>query len=172
MNVFEIFELEPCPWVDEELLKARFKELAARCHPDCGGAKEDFEILNKAYGVLSSPAQTLRHYLEVKGLEYDPRGVVGNELMDLFVMVGGLLQEADGFIRKQETASSALAKALLEPQSMALQEQLSQLIDAVVQAEQQQRAALANGDLAQIARNLAFLEKWRSQLRQRFAGLF
>lgn len=172
MNAFAQFEIEPSPWVDEALLKTRFKELAARCHPDLGGDKESFEKLNKAYLLLGSPAQTLRHYLEVMGMEYDPRGTVGNELMDLFMQVGGLVQEADGFIRKKQAASSVLAKALLEGQSMELQENIAACIDTVEQAELRQKEAIGKQDMAQIARNLAFLEKWRVQLRQRFASLF
>lgn len=114
--------------------------------------------------------------MEHEGVAYDARGAVSNDLMDLFMLVGSLVQEADSFIRKKSAASSILAKALLEGESMELQDKLSELI-ATIESNQSRITAsfsvpIDDSDLPQTARNLSFLEKWQAQLQQRYGSLF
>jgi DnaJ-domain-containing protein 1 len=176
MNPFETFSLEPSLSLDLDSLKALYQDLAASNHPDSGGDKAAFEKINQDYAVLKSPSKRLGAYMEAKEIEHDSRGAVSNDLMDLFMQVGSLVQNADAFIRKKSAATSILAKALLEGESMEMQEQLSELI-ATIEEKQETitesfSGALENTELPQLARNLAFLEKWQAQLQQRYGALF
>ena len=176
MNAFETFSLEPTLVIDLEHLKESYKSLAAKHHPDSGGDIAQFEQLNEHFAILQSPAKRLTAFMEAQDISYDPRGAVSNDLMDLFMQVGQLIQEADSFLRKKAATTSALGKALLESQSMELQESLSERISNI-EAEHDKLTQSLNSDtplsdLPQVARNLAFLEKWQAQLRQRYAALF
>ena len=114
--------------------------------------------------------------MQVNGVEHNPRGAVSNDLMDLFMQVGALLQETDAFIRKKSLASSFLAKALLEGESMETQDKLSELL-VIIETQQETITARFSQNieldtLPQLSRNLAFLEKWQAQLQQRYGSLF
>lgn len=176
MNAFDTFSLEPHLAIDLDRLKVLYQNLAAANHPDSGGNKTEFERINQDYQTLLSPAKRLKTFMETKGIEHDSRGAVSNDLMDLFMQVGSLVQEADSFIRKKSAATSVLAKALLEGESMELQDKLSELI-AKIEAQQETITQVLSTEfpydqLPQIARNLAFLEKWQAQLQQRYGALF
>lgn len=176
MNPFAIFHIAPSVRIERENLEASYKSLLAEHHPDQGGDKGTFDQVNQAYQILSSPAKRLKSYLEQEGIPHDPRGTVGNELMDLFMQVASLVQSTEAFIRKKNAAQSALAKALLEPESMATQSKISKLINEIETAESVQLTSLEGqltpAQISQIARNLAFLEKWRAQLQQLYGSLF
>jgi hypothetical protein len=97
--------------------------------------------------------------------------------MDFFIPIGELIQQVDQHLRQLNEASSALTKAMLAPKSMELQEQIETWISKLEIAERGIEDRLASlkvgNDGVQVAvRDLAFLFKWRSQLRERFAGLF
>ena len=55
MNYYEI--LQVCPDASEEVIKAAYKALVKKYHPDNGGAggTEKIQIINEAYNVLSDP---------------------------------------------------------------------------------------------------------------------
>lgn len=173
---FDTFGLSPVLSLDTNSLRDTYHKLAAQNHPDQGGDKEVFDSINRDYQILQTPSKRLKLYMEIFQVEYDPRGSVSNPLIDLFMQVGSLLQTADAFTRKKSSAHSALAKALLENQSIEIQDQLSLLITEV---ESQQNVILTNLSpppplpmLPQTTRDLAFLEKWHAQLQHAYAGLF
>lgn len=176
MNAFETFSLEPSLGLDLESLRRLYQELAAQNHPDSGGDQSSFERINQHYAELKSPANRLKLYMEACNIQHDPRGAVSNDLMDLFMQVGALLQSSDAFLRKKSKASSALAKALLEAESMETQQQLSDLLAVVEQKVEALTHSfsqdLADDSLPSLARNLSFLEKWQAQLQQRYGSLF
>lgn len=176
MNAFEVFEIAPSAVVDGEWLGGRYRELASEAHPDAGGDKARFEEVGKAYEVLRSASGCARHFMEVRGVPYDSRGSVGAELMDLFMVVGDVLQRVDGFLRRKEGTASALGRALLEGESMEMQELLEETQGRVEAAEGELVRRLGDGvddgELGQVVRDLAFLEKWRGQLRSRYGELF
>lgn len=176
MNAFDTFSLTPTLELDLNNLREVYQKLAAENHPDNGGDKTQFEKINLDYAILRSPSKRLKAFMEHEGVAYDARGAVSNDLMDLFMLVGSLVQEADSFIRKKSAASSILAKALLEGESMELQDKLSELI-ATIESNQSRITAsfsvpIDDSDLPQTARNLSFLEKWQAQLQQRYGSLF
>lgn len=176
MNPFGTFSLAPSLTLDLDKLREVYQDLAAKNHPDNNGDKAQFDEINKAYATLQAPSKRLKAYMDVYAIEHDSRGAVSNDLMDLFMQVGSLVQEADSFIRKKSAAASALAKALLEGQSMDLQDKLSELIASIESSQSRITelldSATPHSDLPQIARNLAFLEKWQAQLQQRYGSLF
>ncbi len=176
MNAFDTFSLSPALVLDLDELRQVYQNLAAQNHPDKGGDKKLFEKINLDYAILRSPAKRIKAIMDHQGIEYDTRGAVSNDLMDLFMLVGALIQEADAFLRKKSAATSILAKALLEAESMELQDKLSEHI-ATIESNQSQiterfATPIDKSELPQIARNLSFLEKWQAQLQQRYGSLF
>ena len=176
MNAFDTFSLTPALVLDLDNLREIYQKLAAENHPDNDGDKSQFEKINLDYTTLRSPAKRIKAYMDHGGIPYDARGAVSNDLMDLFMQVGSLIQEADAFIRKKSTATSSLAKALLEAESMEIQDKLSELI-STIESNQSQiterfSSPIDNSNLPQVARNLSFLEKWQAQLQQRYGSLF
>jgi curved DNA-binding protein CbpA len=179
-NAFEIMGVAVVLGLSEEELREKFREAGKRLHPDAGGAEGDFAALREAYALLSSPAQRLRLWLELRGAAGEIRGSIDTGLMDLFSEVGTATQRAEALIRKREDAKSALAKALLEHETHSCREAVAALISNVegkIAAEcadfpEFEKAAEIDAELAwQHVRSLTFLEKWKTSLRSSFARI-
>ncbi|NQW99535.1 hypothetical protein HQ447_02665, partial [bacterium] len=89
-------------------------------------------------------------------------------------------QQADSLIRKREEAKSVLVRAMLEGETQVCRETVEKAIarvEALIAGECSpfgEWENSANPDVAAIskaARNLAFLEKWRTALRGCFGRL-
>jgi len=181
-NHFNALDLPEQAALEEEQIKEAFQALAATAHPDQGGDEATFKALNTAYQTLLNPTTRLRHLLETHDVSFDARGQVDSALMDQFMPVGDLIQRTDAHLRDLETAASALSKALLTPKTMELQEAIEKQINSLDTLQSSQFESLANysGENIQdcadaagtTARNLAFLDKWKAQLRERYAQLF
>jgi curved DNA-binding protein CbpA len=177
MDAFAELGLERRLAVSGEEIREAFREAGKRRHPDAGGEAEDFSKLQEAERILSDPGARLRHWLRLEGVEGEMRGAVSAGLMDVFGKIGGALQEADALIRERERASSALAKAMLEGRTQACREKL-EACQALLEIESDGRTGdlplveegLADGWV--LARELAFLGKWKAQVRERFAALW
>lgn len=161
-------------------LAAAFREAGAKVHPDAGGADEEFASLRKAMDILASPSKRLRHWLELRGCEIDPRGAVDHALMDLFAEVGGVTQRAEEVVRKRAATRSALALAMLEAPAQACREEVEASVARVEHAISREMAGFAalesaeevDADkLSRTIRNLAFLEKWKASLRAAYSRL-
>jgi curved DNA-binding protein CbpA len=181
-DAFEVLGIEPLLSIDEDLLRQRYQQLSKTRHPDANGSEAAFRELNEAYELLRSPSARLRHWLAIGGVEGDPRGAIGGDLLALFGTVGEALQHADGFLKRREAARTALSKALLEREATLRREQIQcaqAQVDGLI-AQQIECFARIDSDGQQMAaeeawtlsRNLQFLEKWRGQLRERFGALF
>ena len=111
--------------------------------------------------------------MELEGIHYDKRGTVSDHLMDLFMSTAQILQDTDTFLRKKSATTSALGLALIEGESQQLQEDIGKQIDSI---ETEKSATLEKAteteNLSNVARDLAFLEKWQAQLKERYARLF
>src|SRR6185295_4491387 len=93
------------PWLDPELLKAKFLTLSSKLHPDRTNntseaeksiVTERYSALNAAYDCLREPKRRLRHLLELeRGAK--PAGVqtIPAEMMNLSGEVARLCREAD-----------------------------------------------------------------------------
>lgn len=177
MDAFEVMGVGRGLVFSEEELRQAFREAGKREHPDAGGDDEGFAELQRAFGILSSPSRRLRHWLELRGIGVDDRGSVGDGVTGLFGVVGGVLQEASEIERKRGAAASALARAMLEAEVLRSREALEEVIgrvDGAIAAECGRFPELeaAPGEHAgSSVRTLAFLEKWRSELRACYAKL-
>ena len=175
---FDTLGLPPRLALDEEELRAAFREAGRTRHPDHGGSMEEFAAIQAAFARLSSPSQRLGVWLARQGDTPSPRGPIDPALADLFQDIGTQLQRTDILLRKRAESRSALARALTEPEANHCREAISALITRVLASIHEHTRSFptleAHPDpdrAATLARSLAFLEKWRDQLRDRFARL-
>ena len=111
------------PWLDAEVLKARFLPLSAAVHPDRvhsaseaekAAANTRYAELNAAYNTLREPRDRLLHLLELeaggkpKDVQRIPPGT-----MDLFVEVGQTCRDTDEFLKRKSTSDSPMVKLRL-----------------------------------------------------------
>lgn len=175
---FSVLGFPRSPWLDAEQLKERFHRLGALHHPDAPeGSSEAFAAANAAWQVLREPAGCLRHFLELKhpGALADAAKIPPG-LADLFMDIAAFRESAQKFLAKRADASSPLAKALLEPERIAIRTGLEALA-ANVEARTTQAIAsvrLSDATPAQLATalsSLVFLGKWAAQLAELRLGL-
>jgi curved DNA-binding protein CbpA len=180
MDAFEKLGLGLRLVISAEELGAAYREAGKAAHPDAGGGEGAFAALREAMAVVSSPSRRLRAWLEIQGASVDLRGTIESGLMDFFSEVGAVTQQAESVIRKREEAKSALVRAMLEGETQVAREAVESAISRVEErigegcatfpaletaAEPDEAAA------SQTARNLAFLEKWRVNLRALYSRL-
>ncbi|BCU76164.1 DnaJ domain-containing protein [Luteolibacter sp. LG18] len=179
MDAFETLGIPRALAISEEELRAAFREAGKRVHPDAGGSEADFALVQQAFATLASASKRLKHWLTLRGEAGDDRGVIAPELMDLFGQVGTVMQRADAIVRKRGEARSALVLAMLEGETQSCREAVEAAIssvDAALAVETAVFPAIETGEVsaaqaARHVRNLAFLEKWRANLQERFARL-
>lgn len=177
MDPFTRLGVEKRLTLTEEELREAFRAAGKAQHPDAGGSNEDFSKLQEAFQLLCSPSKRLRAWLAANEISGEERGSISADLVDLFGVVGGVLQRADALTKKRNATLSALTKAMLEPQVQEAREELEvalEKVSAAFQAQEQSFAVIENGaaDPWRTLRDLAFLEKWRAELKNRFAGLW
>ena len=172
------------PWLDLESLKEHFHRQTAKHHPDVSGGEDDghFAALNAAYAVLRDPASRLRRLLELEAPErLAPSREIPPALADLFMGIAGFRQALDVFRKKEAASSSALARALLAGERLALSHQgdavrasLESAYDIAIEALRAIDADWAKDPrpsdtlerLAALYHHCAYLSKWRSQLTE------
>jgi len=108
------------PWLDPETLKTKFLDLSARVHPDrvhhASAAEKQaaharYTDLNTAYNCLREPRDRLRHLIELEiGTRPADIQQIPQDLVDLFMEVSRLSQEADSTLKDQAALSSPLLK--------------------------------------------------------------
>lgn len=179
-DLFAVFGEQPHPWLEPEVLKAKYHELSALHHPDVAGATADFSEINRAFQTLSDPAARLRHLLDLFSPGETPRTQpVPPGIAAFFTQVSEARQAVDTFLKKQAAATSPLAKALLSTEQYRAQELLEQtiaalsakqesLIDEVRESDavwlKDRPAALAR--LAALWQSLSYTVKWLAILRE------
>lgn len=153
---------------DADEVRRRFDELSRERHPDSGGDAAAFQRLNEASAILLSPARRLRHLVELHSPGTRLEGPMAPELIDLFGRLAPDLQAAQALVARRERAASALSRALLLEEELAVRERLEEHAAQLQQRLQQvenRAAALPPGELAEPAREAAFLERWQAQVR-------
>lgn len=111
------------PWLEPELLKAKYLKFAAEAHPDKqhnsnkaekSHANRHYAELNAAYNCLVEPKSRLRHLLELE-LGAKPKDVeqIPATLADLFAEVATTCREADTFLAEKGKATSPLLQVQL-----------------------------------------------------------
>jgi curved DNA-binding protein CbpA len=180
MNAFETLGIGPRLAISDEAVRDAFREAGKLSHPDAGGAPDSFAKLREALDIVASPSRRLRHWLELRGITIDSRGVVAASVMDLFAEIGEVSQRAETLIRRREEAKSALGRALLESETQSCREAVEHAITIIESAIGRETArfpdyendATAEIEAAAVSvRNLTFLEKWRLTLRGLYSRL-
>lgn len=109
------------PWIDPEVLKARFVALAAEAHPDRThnhpqgereAANQHYADLNAAYHCLREPKDRLAHLLELeRGSKPEQVQNIPAGTADLFVEVSRVCREADVLVDGKSKLNSPVLKA-------------------------------------------------------------
>ncbi|MCU0752401.1 MAG: hypothetical protein MUF86_09670 [Akkermansiaceae bacterium] len=180
MNAFETLGLAPRLAITDEAVRDAFREAGKLAHPDAGGAMDSFARLREAFDTVASPSRRLRHWLELRGITPESRGVVAAAVMDLFAEIGVVSQRAETLIRRRDEAKSALGRAILEAETQACREAVERAIAIVEAAIGRETSCFPDYErdpqdeietAVAAVRNLAFLEKWRHTLRDLFSRL-
>lgn len=181
-DAYATLGLERSLVLDGSLLESAWRELSKAHHPDQStGDTERSATLNRAHETLRSPSARLRHWLELRDVEIGRQAAIEPALMDLFSEIGPLLQDADEILRKRQSTSSSLARALLAESEMAIQRRLQSLLgrlqgeltstqDRFPPLETAVDSGNASEAIATLAR-LGFLEKWQRQVQERLMNL-
>jgi DnaJ-domain-containing protein 1 len=185
------------PWLDPNRLKDKFLVFSAQVHPDrvhqAGGAEkaaaqERYALLNGAYQCLRDPKERLKHLLELeRGAKPPELQEIPQELMDLFLKVGSLSRQVDGFLGQSPQITSPLLHVRQLERSQEWLDQL-RVLQSVVQSRYDQLleeikavdAAWEAGEggntsargtglkrLEEIYRLLGYFGRWLGQLRER-----
>ncbi len=175
-NYFKLLNIEQNIHIDQDTLAKNHQKIAAEHHPDNpknNNGDTQYQNINRAYKTLKSPSKRLIHIIELTGMPFEKRGKVSDHLLDLFMSTAQILQESDAIIKKKSATTSYLVKALLESETQITQELISKQIEII---EKETTSALnkakETNNLTNSARDLAFLEKWQAQLKERYASLF
>jgi DnaJ-domain-containing protein 1 len=125
------------PWLDPDLLKAKFLQLSTQAHPDRVhesaeaermAAAEHFSALNTAYQCLRVPKDRLLHLLALERTEKPPLiQEMPPELMEGFMRVGDLCRSVDRFLADREAITSPLVRVQWFEKGMEWSDQLSAL---------------------------------------------
>ncbi|MBL9138076.1 MAG: hypothetical protein JNK85_19570 [Verrucomicrobiales bacterium] len=191
------------PWLDAAALKAKFLERSGTAHPDRfhSGSEADRESasqryaeLNAAYQGLREPRSRLLHLLELelgsrpKDIQRLPAGT-----MDLFVEVGQLCRDVDGFLERRRAVTSPMLKVRWFAQGLewteklqALQGKVNALVatldeelrsmnplweNAAADDVEKRRSSLPLTRLEEIYRVLSYAARWTEQVQERSVQL-
>lgn len=184
-NAFTLLTMPPVAALDEESLQAAYFSATREAHPDQAGGDAVLSAdLNAALETLKSPVTRLKHLIEQYSNTAWRAVPLDAGMMGLFEKLGPLLQTSAAFLKKKQGATTALTKALLANEEMRLRESLEELgvqIDDAWQAIESQLSAfderVTSGDstvwaeLQGVQARLAYLSKWRAQIRETLLGL-
>ena len=185
------------PWLDPDALRRKFLSLSAAVHPDKvqfsvtsprADASRQFAELNAAYNCLREPKERLRHLL---GLELGSRPKdlqqIPSDLADLFMEIGALCKQVDGFLAEKARTSSLLLRAQMFERGQewvtrltATQGKVNERHNAIIaQLQSLDSKWMANTavrsellpQLEEVWRLLGFFTRWSSQLQERLAQI-
>lgn len=186
-DAFAIFSLPRSAALDSATLQAAYAALSRSAHPDHGGSEVEAAAVNAAYETLRLPEKRLKHLMELAAPEEAKawRAVPLDEsMMAVFMDLGSALEASAKLLEKKSRTSSALAKALLTNEEMALRDRLETLGLGLEERKTRMEAEfhkfderLSSGDetvwkgLAATQARLAYLAKWQTQIRERLLAL-
>ncbi|OYW76958.1 MAG: hypothetical protein B7Z37_06475 [Verrucomicrobia bacterium 12-59-8] len=183
-NAFALLGLPRIAALDAEALQQAWLAASRSAHPDQpGGDAARAAEINSAYETLQAPEKRLKHLLDLHAVPW--RTVpIDDAMMALFSRLGPVLQNVAAFLKRKQSATSALAKALLSPDEMRLREQLETLgtkLDAertalladlpAFDARLSAGDATALADLQILQARLAYFGKWQAQVREALLSL-
>jgi curved DNA-binding protein CbpA len=134
-DYFALLDEPRRPWLDPEVLKAKFHSLTATIHPDRVHhatepekqvANQRYAELNAAYQCLREPKERLRHLLELeRGNQVEDVQKISPGTMDLFVKISQLCRQTDAFLAEKASVTSPMLKVRLFESGMALADKLN-----------------------------------------------
>jgi DnaJ-domain-containing protein 1 len=173
-DAFAELGFERRPWTDPDRLQARYHELARLRHPDAsGGDPAPLARLNESRSILIDPAVRIRHLL---ALEW-PDAKCPEKFQpdfDLFSRIGHVTRRAEDLAEKQESARSPLAAAVVRAQAQTALNELAEnaqtldvrlrALEASLREIDSRWPQVAADELARMADEFAFLQKWRKSI--------
>ena len=137
-DYFALLDEPRRPWLDPEVLKAKFHTLTATVHPDRvhratepgkQEANQRYAELNAAYQCLREPKERLHHLLELeRGNKVEDVQKISPGTMDLFMEISQFCRETDAFLAEKARVTSPLLKVQLFETAMALTDRLNLLL--------------------------------------------
>lgn len=183
-NAFALLGLPRAAALDANALQKAWLEASRTTHPDQpGGDAARAAEVNSAYETLQAPEKRLKHLLELHQVPW--RTIpIDDGMMALFAKLGPVLQSVAAFLKRKQSATSALSRALLAPEEMRLREQLEEIGTTL---DSERTALLENlpafdtqlaagetkalNDLQILQARLAYLGKWQAQVREALMSL-
>ena len=142
----------------------------------------NFSQINEAWKILSDPILRIQHLIQnelPKDLTVPSTNAIPKRLAPFFAVVANLLQTISNLREKLQKTQSNITKALLHTQleesKNSITSTLTQLDELWIQCEGQLQSAQLNWEtrtnelwinLTTICSEMAYLQKWRSQLRE------
>lgn len=163
-NYFQLFDLSERYELDENLLRATYRELQRKTHPDkFAGASQQEQLLavqyaatiNDAYDVLTSPLKRAIYMLKLKGVELD---VQQSASMD----PAFLMQQMELREELEQAPQAADPEAALEAVSEHLERELEVLQRDFVAQINAQESGLA--EAADSVNKMQFLVKVQTEV--------
>jgi hypothetical protein len=118
-DYFALFGEARRPWLESEKLKEKYYALSRAAAPEAE--------LNQAFRVLSDPKLRLHHLLNLEGADLTAGRPVPPSVAELFWKTGKLLREIERLLVREKTATSTLARALLQSERGNLEQRLGEL---------------------------------------------
>jgi len=146
-DAFAVMGMPRQPWVDAAGLKEKFREAAARLHPDSpDGNTAAFRDLNEAFALLRDPARRLRHLVSLEFPDFAGKSA--------FIPDAGLFAEVHAALANGDAEAVKAVQATVAARLRQLDESLARL-------------AIEPQTLLRAAAEFAFLQKWNDQLREK-----
>jgi DnaJ-domain-containing protein 1 len=198
---FALMEESRRPWMDAEVLKAKFLALSTVVHPDRlhnanelekKDATTRYAALNGAYNCLRETKERLGHLLQLE-LGAKPGDVqkIPSASMDLFMAVGNTLREVDEFLAQRAKITSPLMRVQIFEKAMEWTDRLNELQRRIngnrdelleelrgmngawesAPVGAERLGALPLARVEEIYRAMSFIGRWTEQIQQRIVQL-
>jgi len=183
IDYFALLQQPRRPWLDPEELKEKYHELTKSTHPNqkaSVGSDSDFASINEAYRTLLDPKLRLDHLLKLEGIPLASHTNVPEQIADVFLEIGTLIQETDRLLAKSAT-TTALSKALLRSEILEKQKLTADLLEKLEtmyanalkelklldQAWTSSNKIGAKSEIFTLSSRFAYLTRWITQLQER-----
>lgn len=180
-DAFAEFGIARRPILDRHTVDLRYHELAALRHPDrSSGDPAPLTRLNEARRILLSDPARLLHLLNLTFPEAVALPSFSPDF-EIFSLVGNLEKSTACFAQKYEQADSPIARALLKTDAIALEKAIKETGDKVdrlgiivlskIQGLDSRWPDVTAGELARVAEEAAFFQRWSESLRKSSVSL-
>lgn len=180
-DAFAEFGIGRRPLLDRRAVDARYHGLAALRHPDrLAGDQAPLTRLNEARKILLSDPARLLHLLHLTFPEAPAANSFSPDF-EIFSLIGNLEKSTAAFMQKYEQTDSPIAKALLKTEAVALEnavreagekiDALGRLVLSKIRDLDSRWPDVTAGELARVAEEAAFFQKWSESLRKSSVSL-